>query len=794
MYRSNESIASLEVSNNNTIDKEIKLKNFKNKLALLNILPSKNCNLINLKKYVFLNKLNCYNCDNKKYNLKIIEEIIYNDKTNLVSKFKDYLILDDPTEFIRKYYNLNDILAKYPKITSYYNCSDEYLCVPNYSLLYERKYIYNNIKKKLKLNNKYLFDSNSSTLQQNSNLEKAKDINNNSNNTILKTDVYNFIMNDSSVNTVKSLKYKYDKKCFSSTFSSYINSIKSLNVFNSNYYRYNEYKKESISDCSLINNFENIIFNIEKAEKFSKNNNTKLIALDLKQNNKVSNKRSVSNIILTKKLDYKNKLNNKNIIESKNKYKIKSCDNINKNIKSVVKQKMQITNINLKRIVNKTIKDTIKNSNSSVNNIFNKNFQNKAIATNQKNLKNKLKPEINLNVEKVIEIENPILLQNQINNQALKKNIKKHSNQQNNICRNVPKLNIKKLNQLNNNKKVIYENDIDYTHFDNNINNNNNNKCLNKLLDLSKINLCKEEDKYNSYLNSARYTNNNINNNNSIHLNKKKNITKNLYILNNNSIIKNTTSYSKSKLINKDKCLNTKNFIFNRNKNKELLYNPYSSSINISNNIKKDCKTSRVELKKKQLITIDNTYRNNYNAKDINSTIRTNCLKDKNTNKNNNNIFNNKTRNLISNLNKNKYNLNSINSHNTNIVKNNFSSLLTIDNKNNTKLNNKEKENVLKFNINNISNRSKFNQFNSISGNILSNAKSNNKIISNSCIKLNKIGFKNENSKVKKILPRKIQIKTIEKTNNKLNDAKNCFNSISSASSNKNYTRFIKYK
>lgn len=39
------------------------------------------------------------------YNVKIINDIIYNEQTHIVSVFKDYLIFDDISEFLKRYYN-----------------------------------------------------------------------------------------------------------------------------------------------------------------------------------------------------------------------------------------------------------------------------------------------------------------------------------------------------------------------------------------------------------------------------------------------------------------------------------------------------------------------------------------------------------------------------------------------------------------------------------------------------------------------------------------------------------------
>jgi hypothetical protein len=38
------------------------------------------------------------------YNVKIINDIIYNEPTHVVSVFKDYLIYDDVSEFLKRPY------------------------------------------------------------------------------------------------------------------------------------------------------------------------------------------------------------------------------------------------------------------------------------------------------------------------------------------------------------------------------------------------------------------------------------------------------------------------------------------------------------------------------------------------------------------------------------------------------------------------------------------------------------------------------------------------------------------
>jgi hypothetical protein len=44
------------------------------------------------------------------YNVKIINDVIYNENTHIVSVFKDYLIFDDVSEFLKRSYNKSEYL------------------------------------------------------------------------------------------------------------------------------------------------------------------------------------------------------------------------------------------------------------------------------------------------------------------------------------------------------------------------------------------------------------------------------------------------------------------------------------------------------------------------------------------------------------------------------------------------------------------------------------------------------------------------------------------------------------
>ena len=95
-----------------------------------------------VKKYINMPKL---------YNLKIIDNIIYNDKTHIVSLFKDHLIADDKGDFLKRYYNKKEIDERLPKFFEFYELYSKIF--PNYTCIEEGKYFYKNIQQKQKMIN-----------------------------------------------------------------------------------------------------------------------------------------------------------------------------------------------------------------------------------------------------------------------------------------------------------------------------------------------------------------------------------------------------------------------------------------------------------------------------------------------------------------------------------------------------------------------------------------------------------------------------------------------------------------
>jgi hypothetical protein len=90
-----------------------------------------------------------YNSNENVYNGYIIDNILFNDKTHLVASFKDYLIMDDVYEFLKRFYSQKESIQRLLKYTAYY---DKYnFLFPNYTALPESNYFYDNINKKQKI-------------------------------------------------------------------------------------------------------------------------------------------------------------------------------------------------------------------------------------------------------------------------------------------------------------------------------------------------------------------------------------------------------------------------------------------------------------------------------------------------------------------------------------------------------------------------------------------------------------------------------------------------------------------
>lgn len=122
----------------------------------------------------------------KEHNNKLINELVYNEKSHIVAIFKEFLILDDNSEFLKRFYLLKDSILRLPKINSFYESYTKIF--PNYTSIKESKFLYDNIKKK-----QMLIDQEMNN--KNKNIEKNNEDMNFDSNTIFNSQIKNSIMN-----------------------------------------------------------------------------------------------------------------------------------------------------------------------------------------------------------------------------------------------------------------------------------------------------------------------------------------------------------------------------------------------------------------------------------------------------------------------------------------------------------------------------------------------------------------------------------------------------------------------
>ena len=283
------------------------------------------------------------------HDVKMINDILYNEKTHYVEMFKEYLIYEDYNEFLKQYYSDPLLSEKLEKILIFY---DKYSKIfPNYTVIRESKYLYKNIKRKQKMIN-----------QMNENIKKE-----------------NYSGEDN-----YSESQSYDKTIFNSRV---INSIytghNTLNLNKTN---------STLADNKSVENFLNKISLYEKdtneVKKESKINEEKKMKKDAYNTNKKNANLIVTSLLtpasssfLKNKINKINKDKRKNLLENYLNNTIKNSKLMFKPINNIQKQKSFSNIVTNNRIKcgsikhNNVLKKNSKNNNSNsiIEAIFNNN-------------------------------------------------------------------------------------------------------------------------------------------------------------------------------------------------------------------------------------------------------------------------------------------------------------------------------------------------------------------------------------------------------------------------------------
>lgn len=99
-------------------------------------------------KNIIFQRHKTYNSNQNTWNNKLIRNIIFNEKSHLVSSFKDYLVYDDSFEFLKRYYFRNESQKRMPELILHYSNT---LILPKYSCLSELKIMFRGLSKKIAL-------------------------------------------------------------------------------------------------------------------------------------------------------------------------------------------------------------------------------------------------------------------------------------------------------------------------------------------------------------------------------------------------------------------------------------------------------------------------------------------------------------------------------------------------------------------------------------------------------------------------------------------------------------------
>ena len=231
-----------------------------------------------------------YNKVATSYNSLIIDNLLSNGKCHIVALFKEFLIIDDNSEFLKRYYKLKESLPRIKKVAQYYY--ETSVIFPNYTPLLEAKYIYKNIMKKQKV------------IDQIQELEDKKDKNKNKkkkdNKNYLSEKVFNDtayieILNQSEsvLRIVFGLKKEKDK----------------LNIFNSDDEEQNDKNNDIQNLIDQITKYENnkpeILVNTTSKSKLKSG----IPNLKNKPKLSIQNFQNIQNGNLKTIMDYKNKTN-----------------------------------------------------------------------------------------------------------------------------------------------------------------------------------------------------------------------------------------------------------------------------------------------------------------------------------------------------------------------------------------------------------------------------------------------------------------------------------------------------
>ena len=407
------------------------------------------------------------------YSLFCTNNLIFNEKCRIVARFKDYLVLDDSTEFLRRFYFKKELNSRLKKI---YNFYESYCKIfPNYMILPESKFLYRNIRKKQKMidafneikkeeeeNRKHLKLGLSDDNKKNANVVFTKKIQDSIEryHPSISNILSNTFMSEISNNLNKEFEYNNNEKSIitlslNSQRQTNLNEINSNNIKDVNVFdTYFSPNNKSFTEKNFNDNIYNSQNSIFKIVQILNNNNT------INYQEHILNTDGNDNTKLNINKQGKKELKN-NIKNIRKKFSNNSNTNNKTNIKKNTNNNINMNTINVESKHNK-IKNILNNSNNKKKkNEINVNTKKKFISHKQNisvplaaKLLNTNDNNINNNINNIIgQDDNTIKIINNINNIIINEN--KHQSIKNGMIININNnyFQLKDSKQLQNNLK-----------------------------------------------------------------------------------------------------------------------------------------------------------------------------------------------------------------------------------------------------------------------------------------------------------------------------------------------------
>ena len=226
------------------------------------------------------------------YNVNIIDNIIYNEKSHIVAEFKDRLIIDDNGEFLKRFYKKKESDVRLPKFFEYYDLYSKIF--PNYTTFYEGKYLYQNIQRKQRM----IDLQEKLEMQAKQNKEKDSSGTDSENKEkVFNTDAIDSILNGTNnegmeiLFSVNKNNIKQDEEIFDKEVNDIIDKI---NVFEIKAKKMNEEKYNKNNVTNITNNNNNYK-NIDKDTIWNKNISLP-ININYSKNKRLRNSSSMNTI------------------------------------------------------------------------------------------------------------------------------------------------------------------------------------------------------------------------------------------------------------------------------------------------------------------------------------------------------------------------------------------------------------------------------------------------------------------------------------------------------------------